>query len=65
MGLDGVILVGETQVLPVRNGYLAAGGDESRLKIVPSPSAAAEAIAAELSAGDCVLFLNDLPDIYN
>ncbi len=65
VGLDGVILVGETQVLPVRNGYLAAGGDESRLKIVPSPSAATEAIAAELSAGDCVLFLNDLPDIYN
>ncbi|MDE6273968.1 MAG: hypothetical protein K2L87_02860 [Clostridiales bacterium] len=65
VGLDGVILVGETQVLPVRNGYLAAGGEEAKLKIVKSPTAATEAIAAELSAGDCVLFLNDLPDIYN
>ena len=63
-GLDLVILVGETRVLPVRNGYLAAGGDESRLKIVPTLEKAQEIYAAELAAGDCILFLNDLPDKY-
>lgn len=62
-GLD-VILVGETLVLPVRRGYLAAGGDESRLKIVPTLQKAQEILSKELKDGDCVLFLNDLPDIY-
>lgn len=63
VGLD-VILVGETLVLPVRKGYLAAGGDETRLRIVPTLEKAQEILARELGAGDCVLFLNDLPDIY-
>lgn len=62
-GLD-VILVGETLVLPVRRGYLAAGGEESRLKIVPTLQKAQEILSKELKDGDCVLFLNDLPDIY-
>ena len=64
VGLDRVILVGETLVLDVRSGYLAAGGDESRLTIVPTLQKAQELLAKELAAGDCVLFLNDLPDIY-
>ena len=64
VGLDRVILVGETLVLDVRSGYLAAGGDESRLTIVPTLQKAQELLAKELTAGDCVLFLNDLPDKY-
>ncbi len=64
VGLDRVILVGETLVLDVRSGYLAAGGDESRLTIVPTLQKAQELLAKELAAGDCVLFLNDLPDKY-
>lgn len=64
VGLDRVILVGETLVLDVRNGYLAAGGDAEKLTIVPTLTAAQELLAKELSAGDCVLFLNDLPDKY-
>lgn len=64
VGLDRVILVGETLVLDVRNGYLAAGGDEANLTIVPTLQKAQELLAAELAAGDCVLFLNDLPDKY-
>ena len=64
VGLDLVILVGETLVLDVRNGYLAAGGDAQRLKIVPSLAAAQEVLSQMLGAGDCVLFLNDLPDVY-
>ena len=63
-GLDGVILVGETLVLAVRRGYLAAGGDEAKLRVVPTLQKAQDVLAAELSAGDCVLFLNDLPDKY-
>ena len=64
-GLDRVILVGETLVLDVRSGYLAAGGEESKLTVVPTLKKAQELLAAELAAGDCVLFLNDLPDIYS
>ena len=64
VGLDLVVLVGETLVLDVRSGYLAAGGDEKKLRIVPDLAAAQKALAEELAAGDCVLFLNDLPDCY-
>ena len=64
VGLDLVILVGETLVLEVRSGYLAAGGAEENLRIVPTLQDAQNILAKELGAGDCVLFLNDLPDIY-
>ena len=62
-GLDLVILVGETRVLPVRRGYLQAGGAEEKIAIVPTLSEAVGKLSA-LSQGDCVLFLNDLPDKY-
>lgn len=65
VGLDGVILVGETLVLAVRREYLDAGGEQEKLRIVPSLAEASEILGNELGAGDCVLFLNDLPDIYN
>ena len=42
----------------------AAGGDAEKLRIVPTLEAAQTALAEELAAGDCVLFLNDLPDCY-
>lgn len=64
VGLDGVILVGETLVLAVRSGYLAAGGAEETLRVVPTLQKAQALLSAELSEGDCVLFLNDLPDKY-
>lgn len=60
--LDAVILVGETLVLPVRDGYLKAGGDDRKLRIVQDLKAAQKILAAELEEGDSVLFLNDLPD---
>ena len=63
VGLDSVILVGETQVLAVRNGYKAAGGDEGKLRIVPTLAAAQELLKS-LPLGATVLFLNDLPDRY-
>ncbi len=64
VGLDAVILVGETRVLAVRNGYKAGGGDEGKLKIVPTLSAAQALLGELLQSGDAVLFLNDLPDKY-
>ncbi len=64
VGLDGVILVGETLVLSVRAGYLAAGGEEKKLTVVPTLERATELLKERLSAGDSVLFLNDLPDCY-
>lgn len=62
-GLDLVILVGETRVLPVRKGYLDAGGEEEKLQLVPTLDEAVKRLSV-LSQGDCVLFLNDLPDKY-
>ncbi|MDE7167614.1 MAG: hypothetical protein K2O28_02045 [Clostridia bacterium] len=64
VGLDFVILVGETLITPVKNGYLANGGEASTLKVVPTLNAAQEELKTILQDGDTVLFLNDLPDIY-
>lgn len=63
-GLDAVILVGETLVLILRAGYLEAGGEEDKLFLVPTLEKATEVLSQTLSAGDSVLFLNDLPDVY-
>lgn len=64
VGLDYVILVGETLITPVKEGYLAGGGEAQKLKIVPNLNAAQNELKQILAAGDTVLFLNDLPDIY-
>lgn len=64
VGLDRVILVGETLITPVKEGYLENGGDPEKLKIVPTLAAAQEELKTILKDGDTVLFLNDLPDIY-
>lgn len=65
VGLDYVILVGETLVTAVKNGYLQAGGDPEKLTVVPSLAAAQDVIKDIIAKGDTVLFLNDLPEIYN
>lgn len=64
VGLDEVILVGDTLVQPVKEGYIAAGGDESKIAVVPTLDKAQEKLKTIIKAGDTVLFLNDLPDIY-
>ncbi len=61
---DRVILVGETLVGAVKAGYLSAGGDSEKLQIAQTLEGATELFSDDLQAGDCVLFLNDLPDIY-
>lgn len=62
---DHIILVGDTLVGYVKEGYLSAGGDDKKLQTVPTLIDAEEALKGILKSGDCVLFLNDLPDIYN
>ncbi|MCM1438690.1 MAG: UDP-N-acetylmuramoyl-tripeptide--D-alanyl-D-alanine ligase [Roseburia sp.] len=65
VGLDYVILVGETLVVAVKNGYLNAGGDPEKITVVPSLAAAQDRLKGIIGKGDCVLFLNDLPEIYS
>lgn len=64
VGLDRVILVGDTLITPVKEGYLKNGGNPALLQTAPSLPAAEELLKGLLQSGDCVLFLNDLPDIY-
>ena len=64
VGLDEVILVGDTLVQPVKEGYLSAGGDPEKISVVLTLDKAQEQLKTIIKAGDTVLFLNDLPDIY-
>lgn len=62
--LDKVILVGDTLVGAVKSGYLSAGGDETKLSVVKTLDLAQAALSEWIKSGDCVLFMNDLPDVY-
>ena len=64
VGLDFVILVGETLVTAVKEGYLANGGESEKFVIVPTLTAAQDVLKNMIAKGDSVLFLNDLPDVY-
>lgn len=64
VGLDAVVLVGDTLVGAVKTGYLEAGGDESKMCVFPDLEKAKSYLAEILTEGDCVLFLNDLPDAW-
>ena len=62
--LDKVILVGDTLVGAVKEGYLNADGAAEKLVTVKTLALAQEELSKWISAGDAVLFLNDLPDVY-
>lgn len=64
VGFDAVILVGETQLLPLKNGFLQGGGDQEKLFVVPTLAKAQDTLKNVLRSGDTVLFMNDLPDLY-
>ena len=64
VGFDLVILVGDTLIKFVENGYKLSGGDMEKIKIKSSIFEAQEELKGYLQSGDAVLFLNDLPDIY-
>lgn len=63
-GLDLVILVGDTLVAPVKEGYAEAGGDPEKLLVRATLKDAQAELKKILERDDTVLFLNDLPDIY-
>ena len=63
-GLDKVILVGDTLVGAVKKGFEQAGGDMQTLSQEKTLEGAQEQLSQWLQAGDAVLFLNDLPDVY-
>lgn len=65
VGLDFVLLVGDTLVGYVKEGYISAGGDAAKMVIVPSLVDAEERLREIIQKGDAVLFLNDLPDWYS
>jgi UDP-N-acetylmuramoyl-tripeptide--D-alanyl-D-alanine ligase len=61
---DKLILVGDTLVGAVKAGYISAGGDAERLTVKDTLAGAQAVLSEWVSAGDAVLFLNDLPDVY-
>ena len=64
VGLDLVILVGDTLVTPVKRGYAENGGDAGKIVLKSTLSDAQEELKNYIRQGDAVLFLNDLPDVY-
>ncbi len=60
-----VILVGEKQTAPIKNGLMSAGFPAERLRVVDTLAESVEWYRSNLQAGDTVLFLNDLPDTYS
>lgn len=64
VGLDYIILVGETLVKAVLAGYSEAGGDLGKITVVPDLNRAQDKLKDIITAGDAVLFLNDLPQQY-
>jgi UDP-N-acetylmuramoyl-tripeptide--D-alanyl-D-alanine ligase len=59
-----IILVGAAQTAQVKAGLLGAGFPTDRLTTVEELREAMAWQAANLKAGDAVMFLNDLPDTY-
>jgi len=60
-----VILVGEKQTAPIKNGLMSAGFPADRLRVVDTLAESIQWYRSNLQAGDTVLFLNDLPDTYS
>ncbi len=63
--VDLLILVGETLVQIIKEGALSNGMSVDKIKVVPTLEHTKEIIQEYVEKGDTLLFLNDLPDIYN
>ena len=59
-----IILVGEKQTEPIKQGILSTDFAEDNLHIFETLSEATAWYQQHLTSGDTVLFLNDLPDTY-
>lgn len=64
-GLDLVILVGEEQTKPIQQGLRDVNFDFEKVKVVPSLFKANEIVEEFATAGDVILYENDLPDTYS
>ena len=62
---DVIILVGPKRTVPIADGALEAGFDESQLHVVQNLEAATALLSQIGRPGDVVLFENDLPDNYS
>lgn len=59
-----IILIGAKQTAPIQSGLQAANFPPKRLHVMETLSEAVAWYRQNLTAGDTVLFLNDLPDTY-
>jgi UDP-N-acetylmuramoyl-tripeptide--D-alanyl-D-alanine ligase len=62
---DYAILVGPSHTRPIAEGLLKEGFPEDHIIVVSSLDEATARLSGITRAGDCVLFENDLPDLYN
>ena len=62
---DVVVLVGERQTAPIREGLDAAGYPPENVYVAPNLFAAQDFLQTRLRPGDVVLYENDLPDQYD
>jgi len=60
-----VILVGSKQTIPINEGLVSAGFPAEHLHVVETLAEAIDWYQRNLTTGDSVLFLNDLPDTYS
>ncbi len=63
--LDLVVLVGDEQTAPIREGLAAAQYPDECVEVFGSLSEAQDFLKQHLGAGDVVLYENDLPDQYS
>lgn len=63
--LELTVFVGKKRSEPLVNGYLEAGGNPEKMKVVASLFEANSVVQPILEPGDVVLYENDLPDSYN
>lgn len=63
--LDLVILVGEQQTQPIKEGILSTGFDSAKIKTVQSLFEANRLMQDFARKGDIVLYENDLPDSFD
>lgn len=63
--VDLAVLVGPKQTDPIREGLLAAGFQKDSIVVCRSLFEARDLLRDRLSAGDVVLYENDLPDQYS
>ena len=62
---DYVILIGQRRTTAIAEGALAAGFPANHLVVVPTLKEATAQLGRLVTAGDVVLFENDLPDQYS